>query len=184
MDTVDEITKIKQILIDSCYNSNKTEIKRCGCYDVKVHLPGNDMVMDFMTYDSNGDAVGCYVIKTTVSDLFSINSKSFCGNYNYLVITQDMWKSIKEDKSYFDNLIPDFVGIVICDIENMTTFCLRYVKRQILSAYNYSVLKDSLMYTLFSRWQNTEKKYQMALQLNNNSALSVQELDTAITNVI
>ena len=184
MSIVDEIIKIKQILISSCYSANKTEIKRCGCYDVKVHLPGNDMVMDFMTYDSNIDAVGCYTIKTTLSDLFSINSKSFCGNYNYLVITQDMWKAIKEDKSYFDNLIPDFVGIVICDAENKTTFCLRYTKRQALGAYSHTALKDSLIYALFSKWQSTEKKYQVALQLNNNSTLSEQELDIAITNVI
>lgn len=184
MDTANEIIKIKQILINSCYSANRTEIKRCGCYDVKVHLPGNDMVMDFMTYDSNGDAIGCYIIKTTVSNLFTINPKSFCGNYNYLVITQDMWKSIKEDKSYFDNLLPDFVGIVICDITNKTTFCLRYTKRQALSAYNHSALKDNLIYALFDKWQTTEKKYQMALQMNNNSILSAQELDTAITNVI
>lgn len=184
MDTVNEIHEIKQILINSCYSTNKTEIKRCGCMDVKISSVDIEECIDFMTYDSNSDAIGCYVIKTTLSDLFSINSKSFCGNYNYLVITQDMWKSIKEDKNYFDNLIPDFVGVVICDVENKTTFCLRYTKRQSLSAYNHSTLKDSLLYALFSKWQTVEKKYQMALQMNNNSILSEQELDIAITNVI
>ncbi len=184
MDTVDEIIKIKQILINSCYSTNKTEIKRCGCTDVKISSVDIEECIDFMTYDSNSDAIGCYVIKTTLSDLFTISPKSFCGNYNYLVITQDMWKAIKEDKSYFDNLIPDFVGIVICNVDNSTTFCLRYTKRQSLSAYNHSALKDSLIYALFSKWQTAEKKYDISLHMNKNSMLTTEDLDKTISHMI
>ena len=184
MDTVDEITKIKQILINSCYSTDKRNIKRCGCEDVKIHFSDTDITADFLTYDSNGDAMGYYVIKTSVSDIFSINPKSFRGNYNYLVITRKMWESIRRDKSYFDNLIPDFVGIVICDTEVGTTSCIRYTKRQSLSAYNHSTLKDSLVYTLFSKWQKVEKKYNISLHMNKNSALTTEDLDKTISHMI
>nr|WP_270501165.1 hypothetical protein [Enterococcus avium] len=51
-----------------------------------------------MTY-STDNTIRCYEIKVTLSDLKSKASQTFIGDYNYLVITQDLWEIIQKDDS-------------------------------------------------------------------------------------
>lgn len=77
------------------YHTNKQGV--FGCFEVTIGWFGKERV-DFMTY-STDNTIRCYEIKVTLSDLKSKASQTFIGDYNYLVITQDLWEIIQKDDS-------------------------------------------------------------------------------------
>lgn len=166
--------KIEQLLIDSCFSSNnKSLARRYGCTEVKIGFPTKPIkdqtveeFADFITYDKETEMIACYEIKVTAADLLSKARKSWYGHYNYLVITNDMWKQLSPKKKYFDTIIPDYVGIVVADLDNETLSCKRYTKRQTLSITTVELLKDSLIRSLFYKWQKAERRYKTSIGTN------------------
>lgn len=100
-----------------------------GCFEVTIGWYGEERV-DYLTYDTNG-VWRCYEIKISKSDFNSKNHNTFIGNYNYYVMTPELYTEVK-------NEIPGHIGVYIgssCKIKS---------KRQELSI-DEQVLKDSLI---------------------------------------
>ncbi|WP_162787410.1 hypothetical protein [Enterococcus hirae] len=46
---------------------------------------------------STDNTIRCYEIKVSMADLKSKANQTFIGDYNYLVITQDLWEKMQEE---------------------------------------------------------------------------------------
>lgn len=66
-----------------------------GCFEVTIGWYGNERV-DYITY-STDNTIRCYEIKVTLADLKSKAKQTFIGDYNYLVITKELWEIIQAD---------------------------------------------------------------------------------------
>ncbi|WP_338365886.1 hypothetical protein [Enterococcus faecalis] len=64
-----------------------------GCFEVTIGWFGKERV-DFMTY-STDNTIRCYEIKVTMADLKSSAKQTFLGDYNYLVVTNELWEKIQ-----------------------------------------------------------------------------------------
>ena len=104
-----ETIAIKHALNDMC---RKKRIY--GCEEVTIGFPndghGNEIV-DFMSMDSKG-ILRCYEIKISLSDLHSNAKKSWYGNYNYLVVSSELYKKVK---TWIDE-IPNHIGISVYEL--------------------------------------------------------------------
>lgn len=88
-------------------NDIYTATKKIGiycCYEVTIGIGGSERV-DYMTLDSKG-IFRCYEIKVSVSDFRSKAKNSFCGHYNYYVLTDELYQKIK-------NEIPKHIGVYV-----------------------------------------------------------------------
>ena len=63
-----------------------------GCFEVTIGFFGKERV-DYMTYDTKG-IFRCYEIKTSLSDFHSKAKKTFCGHYNYYVLTKELYEKV------------------------------------------------------------------------------------------
>lgn len=66
-----------------------------GCFEVTIGWYGKERV-DYITY-STDTIIRCYEIKVSMSDLKSKAKQTFIGDYNYLVVTQELWEAIQND---------------------------------------------------------------------------------------
>lgn len=73
------------------YYTNKMSV--FGCFEVTIGWFGKDRV-DFMTY-STDNTIRCYEIKVTMADLKSSAKQTFIGDYNYLVVINELWEKIQ-----------------------------------------------------------------------------------------
>ncbi|RBT47165.1 hypothetical protein, partial [Enterococcus hirae] len=67
-----------------------------GCFEVTIGWSGTERV-DYITY-STDNTIRCYEIKVSMADLKSKANQTFIGDYNYLVITQDLWEKMQQDE--------------------------------------------------------------------------------------
>lgn len=75
-----------------------------SCFEVTIGIGGNERV-DYMTLDSKG-TFRCYEIKVSVSDFRSKAKNSFCGHFNYYVLTQELYEKVKLE-------IPPHIGVYV-----------------------------------------------------------------------
>ena len=68
-----------------------------GCFEVTIGWYGKERV-DYITY-STDNTVRCYEIKVTMADLKSKANQTFIGDYNYLVVTPELWEAIRADNN-------------------------------------------------------------------------------------
>lgn len=61
--------------------------------------------MEYILYDTQ-DVWRCYEIKVSESDFYSKCNNTFVGNYNYYVMTFELYNKVK-------NEIPEDVGVLI-----------------------------------------------------------------------
>lgn len=108
------------------------------CFEVTLGWVGKERV-DMLSYDTKG-IFRCFEIKSSVEDFHSTAKKSFCGHYNYFVITPELYEKIK-------NEIPEHIGIYIQDT------CVKKAKKQVVSDETIQMLKDSMIRSL-SRYTN------------------------------
>ena len=103
-----------------------------GCFEVTIGWDGKERV-DYLTYDTNG-VWRCYEIKVSKSDFYSKAKKTFVGNYNYFVMTKELYEIVKDE-------IPSHIGVYIED-------CLikRAKKQELL--VSEETLKNSLIRSL------------------------------------
>lgn len=123
-----------------------------GCLEVTIGFCGKERV-DYMTYDTSG-IFRCYEIKVSKSDFHSKHANSFCGHYNYYVLTKELYDQVKDE-------IPDWVGCYVGQS------CVKNPKKQDLDSKVYTfrrsvngksvelsmpwtdMLKDSLIRSLY-----------------------------------
>ena len=67
-----------------------------GCFEVTIGYAGKERV-DFMTYEPAKKVFRCYEIKVTKEDFHSPAKKSFLGDFNYYVLTRELWAAVKEE---------------------------------------------------------------------------------------
>ena len=103
------------------------------CFEVTIGWFGKERV-DCLSYDTNG-IWRCYEIKVSKSDFHSKAKKTFCGNYNYYVLTNDLYNEVKDE-------IPNHIGVYVGG--NL----IKKAKKQELSV-DEQVLKDSMIRSLY-----------------------------------
>ena len=89
--------------------------------------------VDYMTYDTKG-IWRCYEIKISKSDFHSKNHNTFIGNYNYYVLTDELYKQVKDE-------IPKGIGAYI------GSNLVKRAKKQELKV-NKQILTDSMIRSL------------------------------------
>ena len=103
------------------------------CFEVTIGWFGKERV-DCLSYDTNG-IWRCYEIKVSKADFHSKAKKTFCGHYNYYVLTSDLYEEIKDE-------IPNHIGVYVGGS------LVKKAKKQELSV-NEQVLKDSMIRSLY-----------------------------------
>lgn len=128
-----------------------------GCFEVTIGWFGKERV-DYMTYDTKG-IWRCYEIKVSVSDFRSKAKKTFCGNFNYYVMTKELYEKVKDE-------IPSHIGVYVGGMS------VKRAKKQELTI-DEEILKNSMIRSLS---RETEKIFKsesplfadsMRRQLNN-----------------
>jgi len=116
-----------------------------GCFEVTIGWYGKERC-DFITYDTKG-IWKCYEIKVSKEDFHSNAKKTFCGNYNYFVMTKELYEIVKDE-------IPSNIGVYIDNTKKV--YSVKKAKKQELSV-DTNILKDSFIRSLFreaERYQN------------------------------
>ena len=103
------------------------------CFEVTIGWFGKERV-DCLSYDTNG-IWRCYEIKVSKSDFHSKAKKTFCGHYNYYVLTNDLYNEVKDE-------IPNHIGVYIGGS------LVKKAKKQELFV-DEQVLKDSMIRSLY-----------------------------------
>ena len=143
---------IEKLLLSSCFSQNPKLAKEYGTTEVTIDFQrngGGRQIVDFMSHDPKENIFRCYEIKVTMQDFKSDAKKSWCGNYNYLVLSEDLFK--KESIDFWRKQIPIHVGIIVANPEAFTKKCVKPAR--FISSADKDMLKNSLIRTLF--YQNT-----------------------------
>lgn len=133
-----ETIELENALIKMC-----REKRLYGCEEVTIGFYNNghgNEIVDFMTMDSKG-IIKCYEIKVTLSDLKSNAKKSWYGNYNYLVVSSELYKTVDKWIQY----IPNDVGI----IEGFYLNGKRKCKKKEITEQCDNMLKESLVRSMY-----------------------------------
>ena len=117
-----------------------------GCFEVTIGWYGKERC-DFITYDTKS-IWKCYEIKTSVEDFHSKAAHTFCGHYNYFVMTKDVYEKIK-------NEIPTHIGVYIKSGKQVIS--VKKAKKQELTI-DEKMLKDSFIRSVF---REAEKYYNL-----------------------
>ena len=83
--------------------------------------------LDFLSYDAKENIFRCYEIKVTMEDLRSDAKLSWCGHYNYLVISKVLY--LQKPLDWWKKQVPDFVGIIVAYPEEETKKAIKKVKK-------------------------------------------------------
>ena len=136
MAKTEETIRVEQQLWDY---TQKTGV--FGCFEVTIGIGGRERV-DYLTYDTKG-IWRCYEIKTSVSDFYSNAELSFVGNYNYFVLTKEVYEKVKQN-------IPKHIGVII------DKDVVKRPKKQKLKV-SEDILKDSMIRSLSRENQKYQK---------------------------
>ena len=151
-----DLTKIAEKFLWDQYIHNKMGV--FGCYEVSlgerdVWSSGDYERVDFMTYDTKGD-FRCYEIKVSKSDFNSSAKKTFIGDYNYYVMTKDLY-DVLGGKTHFDQYKYRDIGILLFD---QVKPCVKTAKRKRVMFDIRANLMESLMKSMF---REQKKLYKM-----------------------
>lgn len=125
-----------------------------GCFEVTIGWYGKERV-DYMTMDTKG-IFRCYEIKVSLSDFRSKAKKTFCGHFNYFVLTDELYEKVKSE-------IPPHIGVYVYGR------LMKRAKKQILPI-SEEVLKNSLIRSLS---RDVDKSYRSA---NPEAVVALQRL--------
>lgn len=96
-----------------------------GCFEVTIGWFGKERV-DYLTYDTN-DIWKCFEIKISESDFHSKCNNTFIGNYNYYVMTFELYQKVK-------NEIPEHIGVLVNNFNTLES--IKQAKKQKLKIDN------------------------------------------------
>lgn len=94
-----------------------------GCFEVTIGWFGKERV-DYLLYDTQ-DVWRCFEIKVSESDFHSKCNNTFVGNYNYYVMTFELYNKVK-------NEIPEEVGVLVQSFNTLES--IKKAKKQDLKA--------------------------------------------------
>ena len=148
-----ETLVIEEILYKGLYGSNPRLTREYGAKEVTLgfardnRIRGKTEIVDFLSYDMKKDIYKCYEIKISMQDFKSDARKSWYGNYNYLVISKDLYSQEKLD--WWKKQIPKEIGIIVVNIESGRKENVKRSSYQDIPDDNKNILKNSLLRTLF-----------------------------------
>lgn len=154
MKRVDTIV-IEKVLQQSLFGSNPKLAKEYGTTEVTIShygMTGGKEIVDFMSYDVDKDTFRCYEIKVTMQDFHSSAKKSWYGNYNYLVLSEELYK--EKSLNWWISEIPTGVGIIIVNTATTEKRTVVNPKKKSIPDEYKTVLRNSLLRTLFYQNQN------------------------------
>lgn len=152
-----ETIVIEKVLQQSLFGSNPKLAKEYGTTEVTVDFQRNGNgreLVDFMSYDAKKDDFRCYEIKVTMQDFHSKAKKSWCGNYNYLVLSKDLYEEKPLD--WWIGEIPTGVGVIVVNTSTTEKRTVVNPRKRTISEDMKEVLKQSLIRTLFYQNQNDD----------------------------
>ena len=168
--------------LENALIKNTREKRIYGCEEITIGFynggKGNEIV-DFMTMDSKG-IIKCYEIKVTLEDLKSKAKKSWYGNYNYLVVTEELYNKVEDWSLY----IPRKVGILVGN----QLVSKRNCKRQDLDKKTEIMLKESMIRSMFYKMckykdaQSVKKKREMQSEIRSLKKEKKMLYDRALKN--
>lgn len=126
-----------------------------GCFEVTIGWGGNERV-DYITY-STDNTIRCYEIKVSMSDLKSTAKQTFIGDYNYLVISQDLWEKMQQDEKLMRKYYNQ--GIYVFSNKYLGMTSVKKAKKQNVSLGTRSTVLESMV-----RSMNREVKKFYTLQ--------------------
>lgn len=112
--------------------SATTKLGTFSCFEVTIGIGGSERV-DYMTLDTKG-TWRCYEIKVSLRDFRSKAKTTFCGHYNYYVLTEELYEKVYAE-------IPAHVGVYVNGI------CKKKAKKQPLLV-DEEILKLSMIRSL------------------------------------
>lgn len=139
-----------------------------GCDEVTIGFfngGGGDERVDYMTMDSRG-VLRCYEIKVTMGDLKSSAKKSFYGHYNYLVVTDSLYREIRDARIDLAGYgVPEWAGVIRmgipdgCDSEPWlySKISVRKCVKCDVPDERADMLKGSLVRTLYWKMEKYRK---------------------------
>lgn len=128
------------------------------CFEVTIGWYRKERV-DCLSYDTNG-IWRCYEIKVSKSDFHSKAKKTFCGHYNYYVLTSDLYNEVKDE-------IPNHIGVYVGgDL-------VKKAKKQELSV-DEQILKDSMIRSLYRESEKILKSEEPTIVESLNRQLNYQ----------
>ena len=152
-----ETIAIEKALQKSLFGSNPKLAKYYGTTEVTIGFQRNGNgkeIVDFLSYDPKEDVFRCYEIKATMADFKSKAKKSWYGNYNYLVLSENLYKQ-RPLKEWVED-VPSNVGIVVV---NTSSLSMKYVAKSSkveIANSTKEALKNSLIRTLFYQNQKDD----------------------------
>ena len=158
-----ETLVIEEILYKGLYGSNPRLAREYGAKEVTLgfardnRIRGKTEIVDFLSYDMKKDIYKCYEIKISMQDFKSDARKSWYGNYNYLVISKDLYSQEKLD--WWKKQIPKEIGIIVVNIESGRKENVKRSSYQDIPDDNKNILKNSLFRTLFYQNMNSSTLY-------------------------
>ena len=119
-----------------------------GCEEVTIGFKNSghgDEIVDYMSMDAKS-VLRCYELKVTLADLKTDNKKSFYGDYNYLVVSKNLYAK----NPVWENYIPPYCGILVGEELSVK----KQAKKKVISEQMRSMLKDSLLRSVFWKYEN------------------------------
>lgn len=111
----------------------------------------------------------CYEIKISKSDFYSKSKWTFIGNYNYFVMTEELYKQVKKD-------IPKHVGVILAKIGANGRFAFwseDNASRQNIKGLSHEEITDCMISSL-SREVRKHRKTAMGLGTFTNRELNYE----------
>lgn len=159
MAKTEETLIIENVLYKNLFGSNPCLAREYGTKEVTITLPKEKKVkeiVDFLSYNAVKDEFRCYEIKVSMADFKSKAAKSWVGNYNYLVISKELY--LKQSLYDWKEQIPDHVGIIVINVERRSKWIAkRSVHMEITDSIKF-MLRQSLLRTLFYQNDKLKKK--------------------------
>lgn len=117
-------------------------------------------IVDILSWESKKDIWRCYEIKISNSDFHSKSKKTFVGNYNYYIMTKELYEQVKEE-------IPKNIGVLLYD-GKIILECAQKPKFQEISV-DREVLVYSIIKSLYRETEKKADKYKKLLkeEINN-----------------
>ena len=150
---------IEDALYRDLFGANPSLAKEYGTTEVTIQRKRQKReLVDFMSYDAKKDIFRCYEIKVSMNDFHSKAAKSWYGNYNYLVLSRELYMQQSLEK--WKEQVPKHVGILWINTDG------KYKNKEVVKRPEYidiskeekELLKRSLIRTLFYQNNNNRKK--------------------------
>ena len=147
---------IEKVLLSGCFGANPSLAIEYGTSEVTIGFQRNGNgkeIVDFLSYDAKKNIYRCYEIKVSMQDFRSKAKKSWYGNYNYLVLSSELFS--EQTKSEWKKELPDGVGLIVVNTHTGEKNTVISPKRQNITPEISNELQTSLLRTLF--YQNVKK---------------------------